>query len=397
MIIIGKSFTINTVSTNKYLFDLGYKLAIRWTVIALLFYGTRTVYAQDSTMVQSAGIEDTVVRKSSFVPLQVFFVSPENGIGFGFLGAYLFEFDFLAPDTRTSNIQGSFIYTTKNQILTNLQYTIFTNEEKYFLSGEVNYNVLTDLYWGIGKETPNDAEERVDYDLLSFEPSFLRRIKPRLFAGFEFRHFHRYSFQREPDGLLDSTQVPGYDGSTIAGLGPVVVYDTRDIVINPTTGYFLEFSAFFHGNFFGGEYDFSRFRLDLRKYFLLNERFRQVLAIQFQGNFVTGTAPFKQLSELGGDDNMRGYFRGRFRDNHMMFFQTEFRTKIWWRFGGVVFAGLGNVANEFSDFDFREIKPAYGAGIRFALNRKEYLNIRVDFGFGTSGNSGFYFNVTETF
>jgi outer membrane protein assembly factor BamA len=347
----------------------------------------------DSTKVA----QDSLKRKASIVPLPVFFVSPENGVGFGALGAFLFEFDYLAPDTRTSNIQASFIYTTKNQILTNVNYTLFTNRENYFLTGEVNYNVLTDLYWGIGKQTENEDEERVDYDLLSFEHRFLRKIKRKVFAGFEFRHFYRFNFSRVENGALDSTMIPGYDGSTIAGLGPVIVYDTRDIVINPKSGSFLEFSAFFHGNFFGGQYNFRRYRLDLRKFFMINEKHRQVLAFQFLGNFVQGTAPFKQLSELGGDNTMRGYFQGRFRDNHLMAFQAEFRTNIWWRFGGVLFAGLGNVANDFSEFNFQRVKPSYGAGIRFALNRKEDLNIRIDFGFGEEGNTGFYFNITEAF
>jgi len=371
--------------------DLLQRVAVASGIFLLVFYSCKNAKGQDTTQ------EDTVLRKGSFVPLPVIFAAPENGVGFGALGIYLFKFDYDDTNTRRSNIQASFIYTTKNQILTNVQYTIFSNLEKYLFLGEVNYNVFTDFYYGIGQTTPNENEETVDYDLVSFEHRFLRKLRRHMFAGLEFRHFQRYNFDREEDGLLETTEVAGFDGSVVSGIGPFFVFDSRDIVVNPTKGAYVEFSATYHGNYLGGEYTFGRYRLDARKYFKISKKKRHILALQFLGSFIDGTASFKQLSELGGDNTMRGYFQGRFRDQHLMAFQSEFRFPVWWRFGAVVFAGLGNVANDFSEFDFQNTKPSYGAGVRFAINRKENLNIRIDYGLGSDGNTGFYFNIVEAF
>ncbi|MEM7548157.1 MAG: BamA/TamA family outer membrane protein [Bacteroidota bacterium] len=367
---------------------------IKW-FLAILF----TISASTSLFGQGGVSDSTSAQKKdkgSWVPLPVILASPENGVGFGALGLRLFKFDYENTLTRTSNIQAFVIYTTRNQLLLSPSYTIFTPGEKYLLTGEINYNIFPDFFYGIGDDTPDENEEEVEYNILSFEHRFLKRIKPNFFSGFEFRYFNRFNIEREDQSLLEQQQVTGFDGSIVAGGGPVLVYDTRDIIVNPSSGHYLEFSAFFHGEFLGGEYNFERYRIDARKYFQLKSKRRQILAFQFVGNFVNGTAPFKQLSELGGDQIMRGYFQGRFRDQHLMALQGEYRFDIWRRFGAVVFAGLGDVANEFNDFDFQNIKPSYGGGLRFAVNKKERVNVRIDFGVGRE-TTGFYFNITEAF
>jgi hypothetical protein len=43
-----------------------------------------------------------------------------------------------------------------------------------------------------------------------------------------------------------------------------------------------------------------------------------------------------------------------------------------------------------------EIRPSYGGGLRYMLDQKEKLTLRVDAGFG-SGTSGIYFDIREAF
>lgn len=42
------------------------------------------------------------------------------------------------------------------------------------------------------------------------------------------------------------------------------------------------------------------------------------------------------------------------------------------------------------------ILPSYGAGLRFKINRKENVNVRVDYGFG-NGQQNLYFFIAEAF
>jgi len=74
----------------------------------------------------------------------------------------------------------------------------------------------------------------------------------------------------------------------------------------------------------------------------------------------------------------------------------EYRMSVWKRFGAVGFASVGKVAHKLSDFTLKNLKYAYGFGIRFAIDPEERLNIRLDFGF-TKDSSGVYFTVMEAF
>jgi hypothetical protein len=94
----------------------------------------------------------------------------------------------------------------------------------------------------------------------------------------------------------------------------------------------------------------------------------------------------------------RGYFGGRFRDKVMSLAQVEYRFPIIWRFGGVVFAGTGNVASSVDKFDFTNLKTGIGAGLRFSLVPEERINLRIDVGYGFATQTLYpYISFTEAF
>jgi outer membrane protein assembly factor BamA len=137
------------------------------------------------------------------------------------------------------------------------------------------------------------------------------------------------------------------------------------------------------------------YTLELKQY--LNFIENQVLACQMYGGFVAGTAPFQYRQRFGGEKLMRGYLEGRFLDNDYVLAQAEYRFPVWWRFGMVVFGGLGQVSSSPSALSLAEFKTSIGVGVRYAISPEEKLNIRVDFGFGQDGNSGFYLTAAEAF
>lgn len=77
--------------------------------------------------------------------------------------------------------------------------------------------------------------------------------------------------------------------------------------------------------------------------------------------------------------------------------QIEYRQYFWWRFGFVVFVGVGDVASDITKFKLNDLKLSYGAGLRFLFNKEEKVNLRVDLGIGLDGNSGVYFGIEEAF
>ena len=57
--------------------------------------------------------------------------------------------------------------------------------------------------------------------------------------------------------------------------------------------------------------------------------------------------------------------------------------------------GAGNVFPSFSGFKWGHTLPNYGIGYRWEF--KNRVNVRLDYGFGKKGQSGFLFNINEAF
>ena len=79
--------------------------------------------------------------------------------------------------------------------------------------------------------------------------------------------------------------------------------------------------------------------------------------------FLAGSSPFYLLPAMGSDEMMRGYYNGRFRDRNLLAGQTELRYRLTDRFGVVGFVGTGEVFH--TTFDFNQLKPDYGGGLRY--------------------------------
>jgi hypothetical protein len=47
--------------------------------------------------------------------------------------------------------------------------------------------------------------------------------------------------------------------------------------------------------------------------------------------------------------------------------------------------------------NFKDVKYSFGGGLRFALNKAERLNLRVDYGFHSRRQNGFYLQIGEAF
>lgn len=199
---------------------------------------------------------------------------------------------------------------------------------------------------------------------------------------------------KKENPYLLSGDITGTEGGMSSGLGAVFSYDSRDHVFYPGRGGLLEFQAIVFEQMFGGDFNFQRYLFNYRQYSTLTKN--HILALQFYGNFTSGEVPFYELPALGGQNTMRGYFLGRYRDKQYVMAQAEYRTTVWWRLGAVGFFGVGDVAPQLSALRIDELKYSIGAGVRFVLDTKEKLNVRIDIGFGKN-SAGLYFAIEEAF
>lgn len=339
-------------------------------------------------------VDTTRATSPGILPLPIFFYTPETGIAGGAGILLFFKPDKDAVSSRPSTITLNIIYTEKKQIIAETSGEFYLADNLYRLMGGVQFLRFPQKFFGIGNKTSSSLEEDYGSELFGVQFAGLRSLGDGFQAGLSFFFENRKVFDLEPGGLLSPGTVLGSNDGITSGIGPLITFDTRDNIFSPTTGSYYQFSARTGLRALGSDYEFTRTEVDFRQY--LNVSDEHVLALQAFGTFISGDAPFHKLAELGGQNRMRGYYEGRYRDNNYTAVQAEYRFPVIWRFGCVMFAGAGDVAPTLGRFRLSDIKPSYGFGLRFAFAPEERLNLRLDFGFGNN-SSGMYIGVTEAF
>ena len=347
---------------------------------------------------KKAAARDSTLYKSKFITAPVISYSPETNLGFGVGAKYLFKFRGSGEETRTSNMPVSLRYTLNNQFILFSGFEVFTNQEKWVIEGNLRFQNYPRLFYGIGRDTPEEDEELYDYYQFLFEPIFLKKLFTKyLFIGGGFRYNTIFKVETEEDGLLETNQPSGWDGSTSVGAEFAVLYDSRNNILNARNGWYLEFTHGFYGKVLGGTNDFQLTRFDLRHFFSVSKKNEGILALQFIGHFSHNDVPFSELALFGSNEIMRGYREGRYVERNMLASQVEYRNRIKKsRWGYVVFAGAGDVYNNVEELKLKNIRPNFGVGLRFMLDKTENLNVRLDWGFGDSSNN-IYLNIAEAF
>jgi outer membrane protein assembly factor BamA len=321
--------------------------------------------------------------------------SIETGWSFGLAGASTFHLKTHDSATRTSNIQALALYTTRQQLVVALNGSIYFPGERFILNQQLSYSSFPDNFWGLGKSTPDSNEESYKFRqyYVYLHPQIL--LGHNLFLGLIYEFQRVIGVEYPPGGLFDKENILGRQGYKVSGLGLSFTYDTRNNAFAPDRGMMLQFYFDNFASILGSDYQYTNFVLDLRRFFRISDR--QVLAFQAYGFFNAGEVPLRSLASLGGASSMRGYYAGRYRDKNQAVLQAEYRVYLFWRLGAVAFGDMGNVGKDLQEINFQYLKYSYGGGLRVALNKKEKLNLRMDYGIGRGPNQGFYLQLGEAF
>lgn len=328
-------------------------------------------------------------EKWAFIPAVTY--SPETKLGLGVRAIRVFKYKGETnPNLRPSSIPITILYTLNNQTIFTTELDLWANENKEYLNARLELSNFPFKFYGIGNDPITEEGESYTTRFAYFHLNYQRQVIPGIFFGprYEFRVDDIY--RRVPGGILETSQVAGYDGQRLSGLGLNLNHDTRDNIFQPTKGWNNRFSWMGFASFLGSNFSFNQYTADLRKYFKTSDT--HVLALQSWWSFTTGNPPFQHISLIGGSDRMRGFFEGRFRDNHAMVHQAEYRLPVYRNLGMVFFGHAGQVAPQPGDFGWKRFRYGAGFGFRYKLN-DEGLNIRLDIAFGDQ--RAFYFGLNE--
>ncbi len=339
---------------------------------------------------------DTIGKEKNvkIIGLPIAFSSPETSFGFGGGAQFILLNRTNIYTDRTSNILASVIYTLNEQLSIEAKPQIYFGKGDYFLDMEVKYKIFPNSFWGIGDETPDTNEERYNMTSTEVSASFLKRLPPLLNFGIRLNLKIHEVTETEEGGLLAQGDILGSNRAVISGMGIVFNFDSRDILASPNIGYYVGSDVWFSSENFGATSSFNKFISDIRTYQPIGKK--NVLAMQLYSENSFGEVPFQGKVWYGGGDRGRGYFRGRFIDDHMYVAQLEYRWRFHSRWSAAGFGSVGSVA-DIPDNLFNDAKFSYGAGLRFKFVKSQETLLRLDFGFGEDGNSGLYFGVNEAF
>ncbi len=321
--------------------------------------------------------------------------SPETSWEIGLSSLYIYSANRDLKN-RLSEIKAFTFYTLENQYGIWLDHALYSDENKWFFLGKARYQSFPLLYYGIGAESPSEHIARIDGNFTYFKERFLREVFPNFYTGIEFdlQIMNKVSYEKSASNFLKPI---GGNGSTNIGLGWGIIYNNIHNVLNPRKGIFSEWAFLSYSGGIGSDYNLTTYLLDNRFYIPIRKN--NVLAFQLQGQFTTGSPPFNLLSLMGGESLMRGYYLGRYRDKHLMACQVEYRMlpfSFAKRWGASLFFAAGEVFNSDNNFQFKNLLPTGGAGLRFLLFPEKDIYTRIDYALTKEG-SGFYFFIGEAF
>lgn len=349
-------------------------------------------------------IKDTVSEeRSQFMMYPTLAYEPETSLEIGFSPLYVY-FANNDKNNRLSEISGFTFFTLNNQYGGRFEHAIYSDQDKWFFLGNILIQRFPLKYFGIQSElesVPLEANAFVDAFQVNIKERVLRKIAENFFIGLEadFRSLSRVDFQPENGSTIEELPF-GAQGTTNIGFGIGLVYDERHNVLNVRDGWFSEFGYIKFNPFMNSRVDYHNIVSDTRFFKSIGKR--NVIAAQLLGQFnFGGDVPFNQLALMGGQNMMRGYFLGRFRDRKIIATQVEYRMlplKLGFteRLGATVFSSIGSVFDEFSNYNTSKIKFAVGGGFRFLLFQKKDIWARLDYAY-TPDENGFYITIGEAF
>jgi outer membrane protein assembly factor BamA len=336
------------------------------------------------SMLSFCAVGQDSIKRVKILPVPTIGFSPETRTYIGAVTLFTFNL-FRDSITRTSNAKFEFNYTWNKQLTLDAEWNYFFKEEKWFTKGKLQYSDYPDFYFGIGSNTPEINKLLYNSKRIVFEANILKKVGSKFFLGPNVRYFNYYN--------VSYTSSPSYseltDNSNF-GFGITLLRDSRDNLLTPGKGLYFNFNAGY--NF--SKTNYGQTAIDLRYYKTWDEKLTWANRLFNEFNF--GTPPFYDYAFPGGDQYVRGYDYGRYRDKDLITWQTELRTHLIWKFGMAAFGGLSNLYDS-SGFTLENMKPNYGLGLRILVDKHDKTNLRLDYALGNAENSGFYISFGESF
>ncbi|MFA7404570.1 MAG: BamA/TamA family outer membrane protein [Pelobacteraceae bacterium] len=412
--------------------SLPYRLSRRVRIIfcagLMLLTGCTSYIARDNLQLPPTGnpFEDTV--KLVTIPLPVIASSPNEGVTFGALTAFLAHNSqedvttMLAPQVNyndtfgvTASLYGAYYPVPERNMEFNLSQSGRVNHDyelrirdTSLLDDKLELNGFffkladgSSRFFGFNAKSPQQMETNYANDELGYNIS----------AGYKLgRHFQitfgdRYrdvnirpgAFRGLPNikDKFSSASVPGIDGFSTHAMRISLSYSTLDNRDTPTFGGYSRISFEPTLKELGGAGNYRHYEVEAKGFVpISNARYISVFRVMYNQTLGSGV-PFLEQSILGGETTLRGFGRNRFIDNSFLLINLEERIRLFrWEVFGVTadwevapFFDMGGVMESLNKANCGNIELNPGIGFR-AIVRPNIVG-RVDLGIGKDGPAVF--------
>jgi len=282
---------------------------------------------------------------------------------------------------------------------------VFLEKLRLHLFSDIRCMKFPTQTFGMGPDSRLSNSLRIDYSYLRLYQLFFREIIPDLFIGAGYNLDYHWDVRADTipgPSLEEFTKFQGGKRSVSSGLSINLLFDSRTNTVNPKNGSFFNVQVRPNLKLTGSDSNWQSLLIDIRHYFDLSSGSKHILALWYYSNFtVSGTPPYLDMPATGWDNYSntgRGYVPGRFTGRNFLYLESEYRFTLTdsGLLGGVVFCNGQYIKDKLADNQFR-IRPGTGLGLRIKINKFTGTNLGIDYGFGTGGSHGLFFNMGEVF
>jgi hypothetical protein len=366
--------------------------------------------------------------KTVVIPLPVIASSPNEGITYGGLVAFLLHNaddevnTLIVPQMNynkyfgvTSTLYGAFYPSPEQSLRVNLSQATRINKEyraryldREFLSERLELNLHAFDYadgsarfFGFESTSSKQNESNYTGEEKGASVSIGYRLNDhhQLVLGERYKHvdIEKGAVRSVPfiNDVFAPGSVPGSNGYEVHAQKISFVHNTLDSEGMPTSGVYARVSVENSAKVFGSGADFWGFEAEA-KLFAPARDDRFVSVARFAWNQVQGkNVPFLEQSILGGETTLRGYGQNRFIDQTYLLLNLEERIRLFrWEIFNVKadwelapFIDLGSVMKTFVDAKSTNFEFNPGLGLR-AVVRPNIVG-RIDVGVGKDGPAVF--------
>lgn len=315
--------------------------------------------------------------------------SSDTKFGIGMVASGLYRMDRTGLSISPSNVSLYGDITTTGAFVVGISGNTLFPKLNYRIDADMYFSYRPTRFWGVGYEAGRqDHYSEYDNLVMELKFDFLKKMATNTYLGFTTNVKNVRGKGFDDISLLGSEKAK----TTAVGAGLILSYDSRDFIPNPYKGIYAKAEQIFYPKFIGSSYNYYTTELVFRHYRQVWEG--GILAFDLQGVLNWGDVAWNMMADTGSSRQMRGYYRGRYRDKNLIQSQIELRQHVYRRSGAVIWAGAGNVFPKFSEFEWSHTLPTFGIGYRWEFKKR--VNVRLDYGIG-KGESAFYFNINEAF